>query len=390
MRISHFTVTFIALCLSFLTGPLRGQGSHPFRHLNVDNGLSSNYVVDIAQDYQGFIWIATESGLNKFDGTEVTVYNTQNSALSSNELNTVYCDPSTRTVYIGTQRHGLCVYDCVSQQFTACYNSQNGLLSSDVTDLSRAADGGIWVTHYHLGVEHFDQKSHTFTPWRMSDIAHFEGTSWCSRDDGNGHLYVGHDGQGMSLIDLKQRTCRSFTHQDDPHSLPGNIVHCIFIDRDHRVWVGTNNGLALFHPEQGTFTTFRHEEGNPHSLLSNYVYDIGQADDGRLWVCTQMGGVSILDPQALSSGDVRFDNIGAGQRGSGTTGRHLLRQRTLLLPGFVRQHLDWQLPSGHRLPELRTSHLPDPPPHGLLHRRIRRQPGVEPRRRQPLAAVGRL
>lgn len=314
MRISHFTVTFIALCLSFLTGPLRGQGSHPFRHLNVDNGLSSNYVVDIAQDYQGFIWIATESGLNKFDGTEVTVYNTQNSALSSNELNTVYCDPSTRTVYIGTQRHGLCVYDCVSQQFTACYNSQNGLLSSDVTDLSRAADGGIWVTHYHLGVEHFDPKNHTFTPWRMSDIAHFEGTSWCSRDDGNGHLYVGHDGQGMSLIDLKQRTCRSFTHQDDPHSLPGNIVHCIFIDRDHRVWVGTNNGLALFHPEQGTFTTFRHEEGNPHSLLSNYVYDIGQADDGRLWVCTQMGGVSILDPQALSSGDVRFDNIGAGQR----------------------------------------------------------------------------
>lgn len=280
----------------------------------MDNGLSSNYVVDIAQDYQGFIWIATESGLNKFDGTEVTVYNTQNSALSSNELNTVYCDPSTRTVYIGTQSHGLCVYDCVSQQFTARYNSQNGLLSSDVTDLSRTADGGIWVTHYHLGVEHFDPKSHTFTPWRMSDIAHFEGTSWCSRDDGNGHLYVGHDGQGMSLIDLKQRTCRSFTHQDDPHSLPGNIVHCIFIDRDHRVWVGTNNGLALFHPEQGTFTTFRHEEGNPHSLLSNYVYDIGQADDGRLWVCTQMGGVSILDPQALSSGDVRFDNIGAGQR----------------------------------------------------------------------------
>lgn len=51
-----------------------------------------------------------------------------------------------------------------------------------------------------------------------------------------------------------------------------------------------------------------------YSFLSNYVYDIGQADDGRLWVCTQMGGVSILDPQALSSGDVRFDNIGAGQR----------------------------------------------------------------------------
>lgn len=51
-----------------------------------------------------------------------------------------------------------------------------------------------------------------------------------------------------------------------------------------------------------------------YSLLSNYVYDIGQADDGRLWVCTQMGGVSILDPQVLSSGDVRFDNIGAGQR----------------------------------------------------------------------------
>lgn len=313
------TISILLLAQSFLT-PTQAQENYVFKRFNVGNGLSSNYVVDIDQDKQGCIWIATESGLNKFDGTEVTVYNTQNSLLSSNELNAVLCDTLHNTVWVGTQRYGISVYDCRLQRFTYIYNSTNGLISNDVTDLSHAADGGIWITHYHLGLEHFDPDTGQFTPWHMSDIKGFEGKSWCTCDDGQGHIYVGHDGQGMSLIDLNTRACRKFLHSEsDPKSLPGNIVHTIFVDRDRRVWVGTDNGLALFDPHTGTFNTMRHDNANPHSLISNYVYDIGQSDDGRLWVCTQMGGVSVLDPKENADIDktapelVHFHNIGTGQ-----------------------------------------------------------------------------
>ena len=115
-------------------------------------------------------------------------------------------------------------------------------------------------------------------------------------DDGKGHLYVGHVNDGLSIIDLKTRTCENFRHSpDDPKSIPSNTVHAILMDSAERMWVGTENGLSLFNPVTKEFTTFRNQPDNPRSLLSNQVYDIRQTRDGNIWVCTNMGGVSILD-----------------------------------------------------------------------------------------------
>ena len=48
--------------------------SHSVKRLGIEQGLSNNYVVSITQDKQGFLWFATEEGLNKFDGTRFTTY----------------------------------------------------------------------------------------------------------------------------------------------------------------------------------------------------------------------------------------------------------------------------------------------------------------------------
>lgn len=44
------------------------------RHLGMRQGLSNNDVVDITQDKRGFLWFATEEGLNRFDGTRFISY----------------------------------------------------------------------------------------------------------------------------------------------------------------------------------------------------------------------------------------------------------------------------------------------------------------------------
>lgn len=67
----HITSIFFLCLLS--VSQLIAQ-SHSIKRLGIEQGLSNNYVISIAQDKQGFLWFATEEGLNKFDGTRFMTY----------------------------------------------------------------------------------------------------------------------------------------------------------------------------------------------------------------------------------------------------------------------------------------------------------------------------
>lgn len=54
----------IILLLAYL--PLAGQTPYVFRHLKVENGLSNNNVKTILKDCEGFLWIGTANGLNRY------------------------------------------------------------------------------------------------------------------------------------------------------------------------------------------------------------------------------------------------------------------------------------------------------------------------------------
>ena len=269
-----------------------------FRNLNTSDGLCSNYVKGITQDHRGCLWVATEAGLARFDGSGFTTFSRSTSGLCSDELNDVYYHPATRRLWIASQRDGISVYDIDRQRMAAHYTADNGLMTNDVTHISGAADGGIWITHYHLGVEHFSPATGRFTRYDQTNVRGLKGLrSWVVADDGRGHLFIGHDGGGMSVVDLRTRSLRRFAYSPAAAAaggIPGPVVHSILFDRQGRCWVGTSQGLALFSLSTGRFTTFRHNAAVPGSILSDQVMSIGQTRSGDLWVCTDMGGVSIL------------------------------------------------------------------------------------------------
>lgn len=65
------------------------------KYLGVEHGLSNNFVLGAAEDKNGFIWFATEEGLNRFDGNQFIPYYKHSSEklrLTGNELNAVYAD----------------------------------------------------------------------------------------------------------------------------------------------------------------------------------------------------------------------------------------------------------------------------------------------------------
>lgn len=300
--------------------------AQPFtiKRLGVENGMSSNYVSSVAQDRKGYIWIGTESGLNRFDGRQFNVYTKNNSGLTGNELNTILADPCEDKVWIGTQRDGLCYFNYETESIVSVTDSGCDLLTQDITDLSLAADSGIWITHYHLGIDYYDRKNKRFIPYSTQNVKGLEGNFWTSVDDGQGNLYVGQHNGGMSVISLKDRTARNYRHDpDNPYSLPHDEVRAIYIDRNRNIWVGTEDGLALFNPQTERFTTFRHIKDKDDSLLSNQVLDIVQMRDGTLWVCTNMGGISILNLREnafISPEETSFNNIAVTNDNHGLSG----------------------------------------------------------------------
>ena len=62
---------------------------YAIQHLGVENGLFNNFVLSMAQDKRGCIWVATEVGLNRFDGNGFTVYKQHNSEIAGDALNTL-------------------------------------------------------------------------------------------------------------------------------------------------------------------------------------------------------------------------------------------------------------------------------------------------------------
>lgn len=326
----HTGIILTIYLLALLTKPIH-IAAQPYRisHFDVEDGLSNNYIVSLAQDHKGYIWIATESGLNRFDGKQFIVYNKSNSGLSSNELNALLTDPGSDKIWIGTQRDGLCCFDYATETITSLKHEESELASNDIPYLSLASDSGIWITHYHTGIQHYDTRKNTFTTYNYKTVAGLPGRYWAAADDGRGNLYIGHVLNGLSIIDLKKHTFHNYRHNpENPHSIPGDEVYSICVDHNKNIWVGTNKGAALFNPATNQFTTFQHKKGDEYSLLPGTVMDIKQMKNGDLWFATSMGGISILNMQSNTFTDarnIRFRNITVTNDEYGLTGPYVRR-----------------------------------------------------------------
>ena len=290
------------------------------KQLGIEKGLSNNYVVSIAQDKQGFLWFATEEGLNKFDGTRFITYlkneDLTRQGITGNELNCLLDDPQDSILWIGTQRAGLNAYDYVNNTFL-CYRHDGeipeSLITDDVTKIVAATDVNLWITTYWRGVDYFDKKAGKFIHYNTQTVPGLASDNiWSVVDGGDGKLYMGHVHHGFSVLSLKDKKVKNFMHDpEDPVSLPGNGVTCIYKDLSGNIWLGTDRGLALFNPEAENFIHFHHsEDGVPHT-----VFDIRQFDGNKLWIAMEFGGIAILDltqRMFLSPDQVRFQYIKEG------------------------------------------------------------------------------
>lgn len=290
---------------------------YTIKRLGVEDGLSSNYTQKIIQDRKGYIWVATSSGLNRFDGQKFIIYGQDNHKTEQNWINCLLADPTNDNVWVGTDK-GLFYFDYSTGSILP-HATPLSHLDKNITGLTTATNSGMWITHYTAGVIYWSAQDTTcYTPQTVSGL---EGPFHTAVDDGNGNLYIGHSDKGLSIVSIKNNTCKNYRHEPgNKNSLPDNSVNVIYKDKSHNIWLGTNNGLVLFNPQKESFTTFKQMEDNEYSLLGNQVADIKQMNDGTLWISTYLGGISIFNlPENTftSPAHVVFTRITASNDGHG-------------------------------------------------------------------------
>ena len=274
---------------------LSARERYTFLNMGLRQGLSNEFVCDMVMDVQGFLWVATESGLTRIAGNKCTVFKTSNSDISDDELTGLYYDKGRHSVWMHLQNGEIDIFDCRAQSFSH-FSRQEGQLPEGASAIGGASDGGIWIAYVTGNIQHYDIRTRRFTTYPSHLFPHIKNGVRCIRDDGNGQLFIGLPSEGMYIYNLRTGKARYFCHQeDDASSLPGNNVRSICIDHLQNIWVGTNLGLALLDLSTGKFRVFQPQPDNPHSLAGNNIHQIVEMDNHTLWIASDIGGISVLD-----------------------------------------------------------------------------------------------
>lgn len=267
------------------------------RPLDLEQGLSCNYVVSIAQDKYGFLWFATEEGLNRFDGNSFFTYYKQRDrkGISSSELNCVIDDAKEPVVWIGTKNDGLNSFNYQTEEWHSYKHdgkNPSSIATNDITHITPSANGKLWITTYWKGVELFDPETKRFVHFDKNRVKGLpDNQLWCVLDLGNGNLLVGHVKSGLSIIDTQRLTARNFKHNDqDIFSISGNEVICLYRDKKGTIWIGTNVGIDIYDPLSQRFLHVADQ-----TIKNHRIFDFCELPDGNMLVATEQMGIAVLD-----------------------------------------------------------------------------------------------
>ncbi len=225
-------------------------------------------ITGITQDPQGYMWFASNQGLNRYDGFKVThyVYDPFNkNSLANNRIECIYAD-SKGMIWAGMHGYGLDRFDPINNVFTHFNNipgDKTSLINDTVTAILEDHEKNIWIGTYG----------------------------------------------GLDLLNIKTGKFRRFSHiENDSTSLSNNHVRALYEDREGTIWVGTGSpfindkgvvpnegGLNRLDRKTGKFIRYMHDPNNSHSLVDNRVRAIYEDRHGNFWVGTAGDGLHSMD-----------------------------------------------------------------------------------------------
>lgn len=267
----------LALCSA-----ARGQ-TLPFRTYSIEKGLSEAVVNDLIQAEDGYLWIGTSYGLNRFDGIRFENYYSEDGLLN-NKIYSLYEDHKNQ-LWIGT---GAGV-NVMREDSIYTLPVLKPLNSSTILSVYQDSNEEYWFATDGEGVWHLDRNNnltqylsiHGMGDDRVRDIV----------EDTSGVLWFATRG---GLTKLEDGNFRTFTTK---HGLPDDRLRDLLL-ADGSLWVASRGGLCRFRNQQ--FKCFTEDDG----LVNNRIQSMSKDKDGNLWLGTEEGA-SYLEDERFTNYSVR-------------------------------------------------------------------------------------
>lgn len=322
---------FLFTCLSAAAQ----YASISFNNISLSEGLSQSSVVDISFDAKGFVWMATQDGLNRFDGKDFLVldkkfdditsgsfsrlgkvipgsdhslwviskggqleklnlinqtFKTVNIPSAKNRLViTCLLPEENEKLWIGTESGELLFYDSKINKIIRQINVKATSNQTAINALFKDSHKQIWVVGGRVGyVQNNEIIYNTEIESKVPrPVMQFSSIT----EDKEGNLWLGSLGKGLFVKKKDEPFCNVTALN---FSLPPDLViEDILADDEGRIWIGTyGKGLFIIDPKEKKVQQFVNDKKNPFSVAFNDVLTIKQDSNKGIWMGTDGGGVS--------------------------------------------------------------------------------------------------
>ena len=330
--LSTILISFFLLLTVSLWGQLPDKA---FWQITTRDGLSHNVVHSIAQDKEGFIWIGTFHGLNRWDGHQMQEFKW--SLFDTLRL------PNARINGVFPRQQDLLLYMYFPPHYVSYNPTKNIFQRRDTTwlrsterqELSRflpddqfayevtGSNGKTWIhttrgsqPHSILkrnngevlisslkGIQIYDPEKDTIlplvVPLPQDKPASQPFMTMLLQEDTQGRIWMNTRG-GFGFYDPQKDTLKLITP-----FLGFKSPDQFLFARDGAIWI-CHDGLLIYHPRTGAQEHYQHNPKVRNTLSSNRTMCILEDDGGRVWIGTDKG-VNIWDPYQLNAGHIIHD-----------------------------------------------------------------------------------
>ncbi len=158
----------LLLTISFWIPATAGFTQKNYETISTAQGLSQGMVFDMLQDKEGFIWVATKNGLNRYDGYSFKIFTNDpynNHSLSSNTIIELFEDSKGR-IWAGTENAGLNIYDKKSGDFYRIAHNpadETSLSGNEIKAIEEMPDGSMLIAAEGAGINRVTLSGDFFT-----------------------------------------------------------------------------------------------------------------------------------------------------------------------------------------------------------------------------------
>lgn len=320
----------------------------PFNAKTETGETIQTYVVDMIEDNDGEVWIATNGkGLYRFspnDEIRLRVYRNipgESNCISQNILMTLQQD-SKQNIWIGTYSEGLCCFDKHKNTFVTYKRSNlpDSLSDNSIQKILEDSHGNLWIGTFQNGLDLFNPATRTFTNYQdkspnnllyhIHDIKEYRpGELFISSDNGIGifkadkgeiiqsdnpnlkirtgankfiysiyidkeeSLWLGSYFDGIKFYSAFQNNFKYYSCSLSATAQAGKVVNVIKEGKDDQYWIGTDdNGIFRFNAKTQEITPFR----DAASIGTTYycIHDL-LVDGDKLYAATYGRGMEVFD-----------------------------------------------------------------------------------------------